>query len=301
MRAIKILFTGISVFTGALFFAAWPVIAAEISFDADTGASVAVGQRFSVRVVLNASDEDVNAVGGTITYPTDLLELAETQDANSIVSLWVDRPQAALAGGVVFSGITPGGYEGKRGLLLSLAFTAKKEGQGTIAVEDAQVLLNDGEGTSASLTTSPFPFAVSGTAAPAPPPSITDREPPESFVPQVARDQTVADGKWFVAFSTQDKGSGMDHYEVRESRQKLSNLFVKWSDGASPYILQDQELRSIISVKAVDKAGNVRVEKVLPLNPLPWYEDWGNWVLMILAVAVLFTAAEILWRKRSRK
>jgi hypothetical protein len=279
-----------------------PAAAAEISFDSASGGQASAGGRLTVEVVLNAGEEDINAVAGRIIYPADLLELQVAQEANSIVSLWIEKPQSAYPGEVVFSGITPGGYEGGRGLLFTLNFIAQKEGQGTIELKGAEALQNDGDGTpSATLLTPSLPFAISGQETPDVKLFFVDEDPPETFQPEIARDSTIADGMWFLAFNAHDKGSGIDHYEIKETRQRLSNPFVVWTDGISPYILQDQELRSIISVKAVDKVGNERVEEVLPLNPLPWYEDWGNWVLLILAIAVLFTAAEILWRKRLRK
>jgi len=61
---------------------------------------------------------------------------------------------------------------------------------------------------------------------------------------------TPTDGKYFLVFSTQDKGSGVDHYEVREGR------FGGFSEVSSPYILKYQSLDKKIFVKAIDKFGN---------------------------------------------
>ena len=68
----------------------------------------------------------------------------------------------------------------------------------------------------------------------------------------------------------------------------------------SPYILADQELRSYIFVKAVDKDGNARVTKILPRNPLRWYKNYENWIMIILAVAVFFAIKLRVWVKLKR-
>ena len=88
---------------------------------------------------------------------------------------------------------------------------------------------------------------------------IVDKESPESFVPEIAIDTFLFDKKWFLVFTTQDKGSGIDYYEVKETRWSIINIISKWNYAESPYILKDQQLKSCIFVKAFDKAGNEKV------------------------------------------
>ena len=127
--------------------------------------------------------------------------------------------------------------------------------------------------------------------APAATPTITkvkDTEPPESFVPEISRDELIANGKWFVVFVTQDKASGIDRYEIKESRQKILTFFSRWRVAESPYVLQDQELRSYVFVKAVDKNGNQRIIKIAPRNPLEWYENYENWLIIVLGLLIAY-------------
>jgi len=284
----------------ALVFIATPVLAAEISFDTKTN-SVTAGQQFQAGVVLNTNGEEINAVEGKIIFPSDLLKLKEIRDANSIISFWVDKPKLESDGQIAFSGIIPGGYRGPKGLLLTLIFVSKKEGQGTIELQNAKTLLNDGNGTEAALSIAPYQFtisqAVSAPSAPLVVPPIIDKEPPESFVPEIGQNPAISDGKWFLVFVTQDKGLGIDHYEVKETRQRIFGVFAKWVTAESPYVLQDQELRSYIFVKAVDKAGNARIEKISPRNPLGWYENYENWLIIIVGLAILYAIKKLLWRK----
>jgi len=290
----------------ALVFIATPVLAAEISFDTKIN-SVAVGQQFQVSVVLNTNGEEINAVEGKIIFPSDLLKLKEIRDANSIVSFWVDKPKLESDGQIAFSGIIPGGYQGQRGLLLTLIFVSRKEGQGTIELQNAKTLLNDGNGTEAVLSITPYQFtisqAVSASSTPLVVSPIIDKEPPESFVPEIGQNSTISGGKWFLVFAIQDKGLGVDHYEVKETRQRIFGVFAKWVTAESPYpyVLQDQELRSYIFVKAVDKAGNVRIEEISPQNPLSWYENYENWLIIILGLAILYAIKKLLWRRYLKK
>jgi hypothetical protein len=287
----------------ALMFAAGPAVAAEITVGAQTPAQTQAGALFSVDILLNTGDDDINAVGGTINYPTDLLVLREVQDANSIVSLWVDDPKFAYPGKVAFSGIIPGGYRGDGGLLLKLSFLAQKEGQGTVTLSTPQALMNDGNGTAAPLAVMSYAFTVSpsvgGEVQHAP--VLQDADPPESFKPEIGRDPAIAENRWFVAFSTQDKGSGIDHYEIKESSPQGLGLSGEWVRAESPYVLRDQTLRSTVIVKAIDRVGNERVEEIGPLHALQWYENYGTWVIIGLCLAVILALLKLVWRVFKRK
>ncbi|HHE65575.1 MAG TPA: hypothetical protein ENL09_06080 [Bacteroidetes bacterium] len=93
-------------------------------------------------------------------------------------------------------------------------------------------------------------------------------------------DPNIYDGKYFIVFSTVDKQTGLDHYEILEITPEelekikkedggIANFFNKlfgkweekssWKEGESPYLLADQSLGSVIKVKAIDKAGNERL------------------------------------------
>ncbi len=282
-------------------FSGYFAIAAEISLSAKTQ-EVAVGKQFRVDMILNTSNEEINAVEGRIIFPSDILELKEIRTANSIVNFWVEKPRSNSDGQIIFSGITPGGYQGEKGLLFSLIFLPKKEGRGVVDIQEAKTLLNNGKGTEAPLSISPYQFTISPVVSTAPSvPPIIDKEPPESFIPEIAQNPATFNGKWFLAFATQDKGSDIDHYEVKESRQKIFGIFAKWVTAESPYILQDQELRSYIFVKAIDKAGNERIAKINPQNPLGWYEDYENWIIIILGLVIVYAIKKFLWRRYLKK
>ena len=269
--------------------------AAEIRVDGKNR-EVKAGEQFTATIFLN-TEESINALEGQITFPADVLEFVEIQSGNSIVSFWIDKPKVE-SDKIFFSGIIPGGFIGENGPILSMLFQAKKPGDGSIAIRGVKVLKNDGAGTPAEAITSDFQFSISEKASAVPLKKEKDRESPETFRPEIARDESLFDGKWFVAFATQDKASGIDHYEVKESRQRIFTLFQKWAPAESPYILADQELRSFIFVKAVDKADNKRIIQIAPRNPLSWYENYENWIIIIAGVLALLLTTKKLWRKK---
>jgi len=268
------------------------VYAAELNLISHTQ-EINVGQQFQVDVILNTEGEQINAIEGKITFPRDLLELKKINDGNSIINFWIEKPKSAPEGQIVFSGIVPGGYNDSQGLILSITFLAKKEGSGLIEIQNAKTLLNDGKGTEAKLKIFNFQFSIFKESPAIQPlvPKIKDLEPPENFKPEIASDPTIFKGKYFLVFATQDKGSGIDHYEVLESRnQKIENR--NWRTVESPYLLKDQKLKSFIYVKAVDKAGNERIATLAPRYSLKWYEKWENWIIIIIVTFILY----LLWK-----
>ena len=273
------------------------VFAAQISFDART-AQAQVGKSFEVTLFVNTEQENINAFEGKVTFPNDLLNLKEIRDGNTIVNFWIEKPKAQ-DNIIVFSGVTPGGFNGKKGLIFSVIFEAKKEGVVKFEVNDARILRNDGIGSVAVLSVVPLEMVISkGTQIEIPAiPKIEDRERPESFVPEIARDESVSSGKLFIVFLTQDKASGIDHYEIKESRQKIMTFFSRWRVAESPHVLKDQELRSYIFVKAIDKAGNERTAKIPPKNPLRWYDNYENWIIIILGLIIVYAIKKFLWRR----
>jgi len=238
----------------------------------------AQGDEFMADIFLNTKGDLVNAVGGNISFPASL-ELKEVRDGNSIVKFWATEPKIGKAKMINYSGIIPGGYNGA-GLLFSLVFTAKTAGSGSVGFDNNEVLLNDGKGTEASLKVLPMQFVVSAqkiisvnsAKKPIVNSKITlakDTQPPADFTPAVVQNSQMFNSKYFLVFATQDNGGGIDHYEVSENG--------KWVTAVSPYVLQDQSLRSYIYVKAVDKSGNQKTETVAPRYPVKWYEKWWLW------------------------
>ena len=89
-------------------------------------------------------------------------------------------------------------------------------------------------------------------------------------------------------------------YKVAESPYKTDNYdSLSWQDAESPYLLGDQSLTDYIYVKATDKAGNERVEMVLPQSA--GSPSLAFWIIIILLIClitwILFHQREPLKRK----
>ena len=251
-----------------------------------------LGQEIKIDLIIDTENEQINAVGGKIIFPENLFWLKEIKDGNSIMSLWTEKPKISEGGAIIFSGIIPGGVSIQNGLLFSVVLKAAQEGTGAITWQNAEVLKNDGLGTPAKVGIFNFQFSISK-QAPISQTSILeikDTESPENFKPAVASDPEIFDGKYFLVFITQDKNSGIDHYEAREG------FWGKYIIAESPYLLKNQSLNKKIYVKAVDKSGNEKVVKFKPENAVEWYQHYLLFGIMLLATAAGFLFKK-LWLK----
>jgi hypothetical protein len=257
--------------------------AAEFSFGAAKD-FLAPNEDFLVPIFLDSNNESVNALEGAISFPQNTLELKEIRDGNSTVNFWIEKPHGVASGSIVFSGITAGGFSGLKNFLFSMVFRAKQTGSGSIKFENAQVLQNNGLGTKTSVSGRPFNFSVSDENKISNPDSLTikDNERPEIFKPHIGNDPAIYSGGYFLAFSAQDKGSGLDHYEVREG------YWGKYNVAESPYLLADQSLDKKIYVKAIDKNGNETVVVLNALKPARWYLYCLIIVIILLICILIF-------------
>lgn len=269
---------------------------------------IGVSQEFQVDLFLDAEGQDINAAQGKIIFPENLFELKSINDGNSVITLWIQKPAYVKGEGIEFSGVVPGGFSGvlspyykgeKPGKVFSLVLEAKSEGYGSIEIKDAKVLLNDGQGTLADLKISNFQFLISKQAPvfQIPVAQTKDTDPPELFTPEISRDPSLFDNKWFLVFAAQDKGSGIDKYLIYElPRIKEQIATNEWIEAVSPYLLEDQKLRSYIYIKAIDKAGNSRIVYLPPTAP--WYKKWPGYIILgLFGLVVLLLVIRWLWRK----
>lgn len=263
------------------------VFSANLIFDTEKK-NFGLGEEFLVNVMLNTEGISVNAVEGKIIFPSQLLEIKEIRDGNSAVNFWIERPEKSKIGELTFSGITPGGLSGSKVFLYSIVFQSKLDGEGAIKTSQLVVLQNDGKGTKTDVSPSSFPFIVSkepGDRSTVE--RIVDNEKPEDFTPAIESNIGMFDGKYFLVFSTQDKGSGIAEYQVREG------WFSFYKKADSPYLIKNQSLNKKIYVKAIDKYGNERVAILKTQNTSPWYKQYK-----IFAIIFIIIVSFILFRRK---
>ncbi|HET9641599.1 MAG TPA: cohesin domain-containing protein [Candidatus Paceibacterota bacterium] len=248
-----------------------------------------VGAGDLVRVdVLIDSITPVNAFSGIVTYGASLAPISAT-DGNSIVPLWLTPPAISSAPRIPFEGIVPGGFSGMRGQIFTILFRARAAGKASIAVSEGEVLRNDGKGTPEIVISNPLTFTIAkeargGYAEPA------DTTPPEPFSVTMGNDASETAGSLYLVFATTDKGSGVDHYAVAESRVPVflqRFLPLSFATTESPYVMRDQHRTSAVYIEAVDRAGNVQRAVFPPQYILSWPEVTVL-LLILIAVALLF-------------
>ncbi len=263
--------------------------AASISFRTSSTV-VHQGQEISIDVLLDPEGLNVNTVAATVTMPPDL-DFVSADDSTSIVSLWVDDPKYdPTTHTLTLSGIVPGGFTGlidpfnpsvkKPGTIISLVMRGHKPGSGLFSLPQVQAFINDGLGTETDVTSGSLPLVVDELLEPGSLDFFPDTTPPLEFTPVVERDILLYDNQRVLIFHTEDKGSGMDHYEVKEGNSP-------WVIATSPYLLKDQQMRGDILVKAVDRAGNERIEAIPAANPLNQWQIVG--LFLVFALLVILT------------
>ncbi len=269
-----------------------------------------------VAVKLKSEDACVNAFHIEIEFPVQKLKLVDFSTGRSIISLWIEKPDkndiaaANLSGQLIFEGGVPGGYCPGRaaafdqaGILAELAFrspaTIVEDPDGINGAfkininKTSKIHQNDGTGALLEFQTKDSFFEIStSTHAGGRQWSEflkNDTISPEQFEIKINQDDLFEDGKYFATFQSSDKQSGIDRYEASETPLANPSAKDNWKPAASPYVLEDQALRSKIKVKAIDLAGNETVSEYLPRIPADGKKTTMALLAAIMAIAIALT------------
>ena len=133
----------------AFLFLAANADAATLHFSPSSGA-YHVGDSFQVGVYVNTPDQAMNACQASINFPADKLSVISVSTKYSIFSLLVQNPTFSNGSGSTdFAGVVLNpGYTGNNGKLVTINFQALAEGKADVTFGSAQVLANDGSGSS---------------------------------------------------------------------------------------------------------------------------------------------------------
>lgn len=285
------------------------VLGVSLSFEP---ANVASNQSeaFTTTLVITTENQSINAVDGILIVSQEFGSDITISDSGSIVTYWVTQPKFdPVTHTIKFSGTIPGGFNGQAGILFSIILPPHngKSLDNAVVVAEANSYLNDGLGTQAKVSTEQFSLTSDGTGpvntAVADQLYIDEKKldniPPETFSPQLAKDERVFEGKWFINFATTDKQSGISYYEVQETRSGRLDA-GQWKRAESPYILEDQDLHSYIYVVAVDRQGNERMIKVYPRHPLTWWQQYRYDIAIGIGLLALLTAGAMYARSQKK-
>jgi hypothetical protein len=171
----------VGVILGVLMFAVASHAHAASLYLSPTSGSYAPGDTFSVGVYVSSTDQAMNAVSGTISYPPSMIEVTSASASGSIINLWSQQPSFSNGSGTVtFEGIVLNpGYSGSSGKIATITFTAKAAGTASVAFTRGSVLANDGLGTDVTSGLGRASFTVSEGDATAP----SSTAPPASTAP----------------------------------------------------------------------------------------------------------------------
>ena len=248
-----------------------------------------IGDIFSIEVIVDTEGEILNAVELEVMFPDEFLAYEDYDDGASVLNVWIDRPTVHDQKQIHLAGITPGGFIGNKETLITLNFKVIQTGQGNVAITNANFLLHDGLGTQAVVKTQNLHLAATAGQS-AIIVNKVDDEMPESFNPEIIFDDDVYDGQAVLIFSTKDKGSGLDYFEVKEG------MFGSYAPAVSPYRIKHQALTRNIYIKAVDKNGNERTEILYPHTAQPWPKH----VFVIMSILILCVLIYLLQYRRFR-
>ncbi len=137
------------------------VEAASLSFTPAAG-TYAENASFSVGVYVGSLDKSMNAASGTVTFPTDKLQVVSLSKANSIVDFWAQEPSFSNTSGTIkYEGVVlPPGFQGGNGRIITINFKGKASGVAEIKTTGGQVLANDGVGTPILSTSTGAVFTI---------------------------------------------------------------------------------------------------------------------------------------------
>lgn len=259
--------------------------ASTMYFSTDT-ASTSVGDIVVIHANLDTQDKNINAIEGLVVLSgIENATLRDISVAGSGFTLWPEKPSFTLRNGSIsFSGGVPGGVNGKDINVFDLVLEITNTNKFSISGNTVVVYMDDGSGTAekvnvetASISsmrrTGYVPYNQSQAILEG------DKIAPKDFDIEFGKDTDAYEGKIFITFNTQDKESGIDHFEVKEGNRS----FVRTG---SPYVLQDQNPKAYIVVRAIDKAGNVREVAV---NEFPiTYVALGLVLFAIMIITYIF-------------
>jgi hypothetical protein len=267
---------------------------------------VHAGDTFTVDVVLNPADTEVNALEGVIAVSSGL-EIRSVRTNASVVPLWAEGPR--ISGNTVsFAGVIPGGYLGSLGsewvgyrpdVALTLLVTARASGAASVSFKSAQVLANDGSGTELPLKAFGLNLSIlPSNGVRSAPTVVVDTEKPEPFSPLISEGVLFGVENPVMVFSAVDKDSGIARYEVAHFRNLLKEEEtggLTWVEAESPYVLKDSEVGNYHYVRAIDEYGNLRVGVTAPVESAREQAFW--WIMLIGA---LLAAGFVLFRMFKR-
>jgi len=287
------IFTTLAVFL--LLILSFPAKSFAASISASTGDDAYAKDTIIINVFLDTEGENINTIdGGIILSDTNGndFKVKDLSLVDSAFTVWPRKPSLVSGGDkITFIGGIPNGTKGNNLLLFKIIATVNQAGNFSVMPSKTLAYLNDGLGTSRSVTKNYSTIKILGARKE----SVdkwddvifNDNVPPEPFKINLYKDPELYDGNKFISFETTDGQSGVSYYTVKEG----DNPPVRTGTN---YILNDQKNPVKIVVTAYDKAGNAQIATFTEKKPI-------HWLTVILSVLIIFFGYKIFKKVRKSK
>lgn len=124
---------------------------------------IRTGDTVAMTMRVDSGGENMNAVEGVLSYPTDRLRFVRADREQSIFPLWTEEPTADTAKGIItFTGGRPNGIVADNAALFTVYFEALEGGEAALSFDAQRSALyaHDGNGTKIPISPTSATFTI---------------------------------------------------------------------------------------------------------------------------------------------
>lgn len=241
-----------------IFFFSSAVVVSAATLSITAPSDVHPGERIIVDVLVDTQDVQINSGDISLSFPPSLFVFKGYAPDAGVLSLWLTAPHEESPGIIHLSGITPGGFDRiydpehpnvRTVTLARLFFEVRDPGVAELRITHAELLRNDGHGTSVPVSTTPRTISVGGARVSPSSDVIIPIPFTIHLVPSVGKTPRLA------VFEATDEGGGIEHYEVKQETGT-------WHIATSPYPVPHRLFSYTMTVRAFDFSGNYRDQSI---------------------------------------
>ncbi len=261
--------------------------AAEIKIQSENN-NPALEQEFYLDLVLDTGSVSINGIEGSVSFDSEMISFVRSENSKSFITHWINSPAIFSPNVIKFAGITPNGFAGflnnlkpdesGSGNITRLIFRPIKSGETFVNVENSIVTLNDGEGTINEIKKISKSINISNNIKKESYNTFDTKSP--ELTAEIVTDQNLYNNQKTLVFNAIDKESGIQGVYLKAGKE--------WLLITNPFLLNQDDLRGVLTIKAVDFAGNDIVKRFF----LPGYSK--NVLYITLGILGLI----ILWALR---
>ncbi len=166
-----------------------------------SGGTYSVGKSFSVDVLVSNNKDNINAVSGELSFPTELLQVTSISKSGSLIGMWAEEPAFSNSDGkATFEGVSLNpGFSGTSGKVVTITFRVKAEGRASVVFKSGSVLANDGNATNVlgTLGSANFTLEESSPVVEPTTPKSTPVVSTDNAIPVISSSSYPDTSKWY--------------------------------------------------------------------------------------------------------